>query len=212
MCSLGLPVSALVRIEIELRDHAGHGNGRLIVTKLQFIEHGLHPRMIPAALRELAALGIIQITMHGRGGNAEYRQPNRFLLNYHMRRRRCLRADNQRMEASSKPLRKPRKVAASCPRGQGSATRSHTAAALPKSEIFPGCTKCTRSRVHKVYLKGQISGCTKCTYRARCTKCTHYRYLGWRWGTWRKVSKEPQSCTASGRTLRIADVERAGSD
>ena len=28
----------------------------------------------------------------------------------------------------------------------------------------------------------------------------------------RKVSKEPQRCNASGRTLRIADVERAGSD
>ena len=28
------------------------------------------------------ALGIIRITVRGRGGNAEHRQPNRFLLNY----------------------------------------------------------------------------------------------------------------------------------
>ena len=199
-----------MRIEIELRHHAGHSNGRLIVTKLQFIEHGLHPRMIPAALRELAALGIIQITMHGRGGNAEYRQPNRFLLNY-----QCGAVDAYEQitthGTSSKPLRKPRK-SLPVPARPKISTRSHTAAALPKSEIFPGCTKCTRSRMHKVYPKRQISGCTKCTYRARCTKCTDYRNLGWRWGTWRKVSNEPQSCTASGRTLRIADVERAGSD
>ena len=72
----------MLRIEIELRAHAGNGNGKLIVTKLQFIEFGIHPRMIAAALRELDALGIITITFHGRGGNAEHRQPNRFLLNY----------------------------------------------------------------------------------------------------------------------------------
>jgi hypothetical protein len=72
---------ALLRIEIELRQHAGRCNGKLIVTKQQFVEFGLHPRMVAPALRELEALGIIRIE-HGRGGNAEHRQPNRFLLNY----------------------------------------------------------------------------------------------------------------------------------
>jgi hypothetical protein len=72
---------ALSRIELELRQHAGRCNGRLIVTTLQFIEYGIERRRIPAALRELEALGIIVIA-HGRGGNAEHRQPNRFLLNY----------------------------------------------------------------------------------------------------------------------------------
>ena len=72
---------ALLRIELELRQHAGRCNGKLIVTKEQFVEFGLHPRMVAPALRELEALGIIRIE-HGRGGNAEHRQPNRFLLNY----------------------------------------------------------------------------------------------------------------------------------
>ena len=72
---------ALLRIEFELRQHAGRCNGKLIVTKQQFVEFGLSPRMVAPALRELEALEIIRIE-HGRGGNAEHRQPNRFLLNY----------------------------------------------------------------------------------------------------------------------------------
>jgi hypothetical protein len=72
---------ALIRIEIELRHHAGKHNGELIVTKQQFIEFGLHEQAVAPALRELEALHIIGIK-HGRGGNAEYHQPNRFLLNY----------------------------------------------------------------------------------------------------------------------------------
>ena len=72
---------ALLRIEIELRRHAGHGNGKLIVTKEQFIEFGIHNDCVAPALRELEALGVIIITERGRGGNAE-RQPNRFRLNY----------------------------------------------------------------------------------------------------------------------------------
>jgi hypothetical protein len=71
----------LLRIELELRHHAGQANGKLIVTDLQFIEFGVHKNSIAAALRELKALGIIRIR-HGRGGNAEHREPNRFLLNY----------------------------------------------------------------------------------------------------------------------------------
>jgi hypothetical protein len=73
---------ALARIESELRQHAGNGNGKLIVTKEQFIEFGIERRAIAPALRELDALGIAIITVHGRGGNAEHKQPNRFLLNY----------------------------------------------------------------------------------------------------------------------------------
>jgi hypothetical protein len=72
----------LARIEIELRHHAGNNNGKLIVTTIQFVEYGIERRAIPPALRELEALGIIIVTERGRGGNAEHRQPNRFLLNY----------------------------------------------------------------------------------------------------------------------------------
>src|ERR1700722_16409922 len=53
---------ALLRLEIELRHHAGHDNGKLPVTKQNFVDFGIHPRMVAPALRELEALGIIRIT------------------------------------------------------------------------------------------------------------------------------------------------------
>ena len=89
---------ALLRIEIELRQHAGRCNGKLTVTKQQFVEFGIHPRMVAPALRELEALGIIRIE-HGRGGNAEHYQPNRFQTEFHVRCHRCHRAKSQTMEA-----------------------------------------------------------------------------------------------------------------
>jgi hypothetical protein len=73
---------ALSRIEIELRNHGGNANGKLIVTTQQFADYGIERRKIPAALRALEALGIVGIPVRGRGGNAEHRQPNQFLLNY----------------------------------------------------------------------------------------------------------------------------------
>ena len=73
---------AQARIELELRQHGGHGNGCLIVTTQQFVEYGIERRRVPEALRELDALGIVRTTVRGRGGNAEHWQPNRFLLNY----------------------------------------------------------------------------------------------------------------------------------
>jgi hypothetical protein len=73
---------ALLRLEIELRHHGGHDNGKLPVTKQNFIEFGIHQDAVAPALRELEALGIIVITERGRGGNAEHRQPNKFLLNF----------------------------------------------------------------------------------------------------------------------------------
>jgi hypothetical protein len=73
---------AVLRIEIELRHHGGHDNGKLPETKQDFIEFGIHQDAIAPALRELEALGLIRITQRGRGGNAENRQPNKFLLNF----------------------------------------------------------------------------------------------------------------------------------
>jgi hypothetical protein len=73
---------ALLRIELELRQHAGRCNGKLTVTKDQFIEYGLAKKSVASALRELAALGIIIITERGRGGNAQYASSHKFLLNY----------------------------------------------------------------------------------------------------------------------------------
>src|SRR5262245_42761681 len=71
---------ALSRIELELRYHGGRENGCLLTTYEQFESYGLHRDSIAPALRELEALGLIEITRHGRGGNADCRIPNLFRL------------------------------------------------------------------------------------------------------------------------------------
>jgi hypothetical protein len=70
------------RLEIELAHHAGTDNGKLPCTFDHFAEYGIDRHSIAPALRELAALKFIEITEHGRAGNAEYRRPNLFRLNY----------------------------------------------------------------------------------------------------------------------------------
>jgi hypothetical protein len=70
----------LDRLEIEIAKHSGKGNGKLIVTFAQFEEYGLYRKTIPPALRELIALGFIEITEQGRGGNAEWRRPSKYRL------------------------------------------------------------------------------------------------------------------------------------
>jgi hypothetical protein len=72
----------LDRIEIEQAHHGGNDNGRLPVTFDQFVEFGVHRHSIGPALRELCALGYIEITERGRAGNGEWRRPNLFRLTY----------------------------------------------------------------------------------------------------------------------------------
>jgi hypothetical protein len=72
----------LDRIEIEHAHHGGNDNGQLPVTYDQFIEYGIHHNAIAPAIREIEALGFIEITKHGRAGNAEWRRPNKFRLTY----------------------------------------------------------------------------------------------------------------------------------
>jgi len=80
-----LSVSAhrvISRIEIELSRHGGNDNGRLPVTKQDFIEYGMDHRSVAPAIREAAALGFIAVTERGRGGNADARRPNLFRLTF----------------------------------------------------------------------------------------------------------------------------------
>ena len=48
----------IARIAIELANHGGNDNGKLPVTKEQFIEYGLHNDAIAPALREAEAFRI----------------------------------------------------------------------------------------------------------------------------------------------------------
>ncbi len=72
----------LDRLEIELAHHGGMDNGRLPVTFDNFRRYGIDRHAIAPAIRELVALGFIEVTEHGRAGNAEWRTPNRFRLTY----------------------------------------------------------------------------------------------------------------------------------
>jgi hypothetical protein len=70
------------RIEIELAHHGGNDNGKLPVTYGDFVEYGIDRDCIAPAIREAEALGFIKVTEHGRGGNADYARPNKFLLTF----------------------------------------------------------------------------------------------------------------------------------
>jgi hypothetical protein len=70
------------RIELELCYHGGNDNGQLPVTFEDFIDYGIDRASIAPALREGEALGFFRITARGRGGNREYRTPNKFYLTF----------------------------------------------------------------------------------------------------------------------------------
>jgi hypothetical protein len=72
----------LDRIEIELADHGGADNGKLPVTYDDCERYGIHRHAIGPAIREAVALGFLEVTEHGRAGNAEWRKPNLFRLAY----------------------------------------------------------------------------------------------------------------------------------
>jgi hypothetical protein len=72
----------LFRLEIELLHHGGNDNGRLIVTFDQFEKYGVRRKSIAAALREVEALGFIEIVEHGCAGNAGYGKPNIYRMTY----------------------------------------------------------------------------------------------------------------------------------
>jgi hypothetical protein len=72
----------LARIEVELANHGGTDNGRLPVTYGDFVTYGIERHSVAPAIRELVELGFVEITEHGRGGNAEFRSPNKFRLTY----------------------------------------------------------------------------------------------------------------------------------
>jgi hypothetical protein len=73
---------AISRIELELCYHGGNDNGQLPVTFDDFVQYGIDRASVAPALREGEALGFFRITARGRGGNREYRTPNKFYLTF----------------------------------------------------------------------------------------------------------------------------------
>ena len=74
-------IRVMHRIEIEHMAHGGAENGKLIVTYDQFEEYGVSRNSVGPAIRELVALGFLEITEKGIASN-ENGRPNRFRLTY----------------------------------------------------------------------------------------------------------------------------------
>lgn len=73
----------LALLEIELRHHGGHDNGKLPCTYEDCKAYGIGNRhCIAAAQREVQALGFAECTERGRAGNREFRTPNKWRLTY----------------------------------------------------------------------------------------------------------------------------------
>ena len=74
-------IRVMHRLEAEHMNHGGGENGRLQVTYDQLHEWGMDRNAIAPAIRELVALGFVEITEPGYGG-AEKGRSNRFRLTY----------------------------------------------------------------------------------------------------------------------------------
>ena len=74
----------MARLEIEMAHHGGkpEENGRLPCTFEHFVEFGVERHAIAPAIRELVALGFVEITRKGCAGNAGFRQPALYRLTY----------------------------------------------------------------------------------------------------------------------------------
>ena len=70
------------RIAIELAHHGGNDNGKLPVTYEHFMEYGIDRQAIAPAIRELEALGFVEVTQRGRPSAGEFRWPNLFRLTW----------------------------------------------------------------------------------------------------------------------------------
>src|SRR5262245_27012345 len=57
-------------------------NSVRLVYSVNCQRYGIDRHAIAPAIRELIALGFIEITEHGRAGNADWRSPNRFRITY----------------------------------------------------------------------------------------------------------------------------------
>jgi hypothetical protein len=80
-CELSLSARRFLdRLHLEFMAHAGKNNGRLPITYDQLVEYGLHRHAIAPAIRELEALGFIEITQRGKASAGEHRHPNYFRL------------------------------------------------------------------------------------------------------------------------------------
>jgi hypothetical protein len=96
----------LDRIEIEMAHHGGTDNGKLPVTYDDFEHYGIHRHSIAPAIREVVALGFVEITKPGRAGNADFRAPNIFRLTYRDTKREAPTHEWRRVETAEEAAKR----------------------------------------------------------------------------------------------------------
>ena len=72
----------LERLECENAAHAGTENGRLPCTYADFMRFGIDRHAVAPGIREVVALGFVEITEKGRAGNREFRSPSLYRLTF----------------------------------------------------------------------------------------------------------------------------------
>jgi hypothetical protein len=69
------------RLEAEHMAHGGAENGKLVVTRRQFEEWGVHRDSVGPAIRETVALGFVEV-INGHAGVGGHGEANRYRLTY----------------------------------------------------------------------------------------------------------------------------------
>ena len=115
----------LDRVSIEVRRHGGHQKNGVPVTYKDFEDYGIDHHSIAPAIREVVALGFLDIVRPGRGGNAEFRLPALYRATYEFavdcepdhRWRRTTTMTKAKAVAAAARKQKPRGVSRLKPRG-----------------------------------------------------------------------------------------------
>jgi hypothetical protein len=140
-CVLSLSARRVLdRLEIELADHGGNDNGRLPVTYADFHHYGIDRHAIAPAIRELEALGFIEIMQRGRAGNAEFRSPSLYRITYrHCGRngptdewRRIVETEAQLLARAARRASKKQKVSV----GKGALSGRKTNTETPEAPVW----------------------------------------------------------------------------
>jgi hypothetical protein len=140
---------ALMRIEVEHMSQGGAENGKLLITYKQFEEWGIHSRFVASALRELKALGLIEVTRRGYSGAAGTHAPNLYRLTYLQAWNASDTGTHEYLKITS--LEQAEAIAAAArksaePRNVERA-KNHFAT-LTKCEIPPALSEGTKAQVH----------------------------------------------------------------
>jgi hypothetical protein len=194
----------LARVEIELADHGGMDNGKLPVTYTQFADYGLHHNAIAPAIREVVALGFLEVTEQGRAGNAEWRRPSKYRLTYrHVDRANPTHEWHRISEADAAVIAKEARRSGSNPpvRNKLKKPTKKNRKPHPESVVKPAPGK----RSEKPVFHTTETGCTRHTTETGCTLDTFGVVVGDAAGNLMSEEHAPASDQANGGCSAVPD-------